>query len=104
MMTFHGNGAALSILAFSLLAAPMCMAQAAPDPQHVQSIDQKLNELTDALAQTQRLLDKSTAEIRELRGELDALRAQSGAAAPAAPSAPAKEELEAVHEQQDAMQ
>jgi hypothetical protein len=100
-MTFIGNGAVRSILTFSLLAAaPVCLAQTPPDQQHVQSIDQKLNDLADALAQTQRLLDKSTAEIKELRGELDTLRAQTAAVAPA----PQKEEVEALREQQDAMQ
>jgi hypothetical protein len=101
-MTFIGNGAALSILTFSLLAAPGCLAQAAQD-QPIEKFEQKLNDLTEQLSQTQRSLDKSAAEVKELRAELDALRAKAGAA-PAPHQEEPSGELEALREQQDAMQ
>ena len=95
-MTLIVKGVALSILSF--FSASACLAQSAPD-QHVEEIEHRLNDLTEALGQTQRMLDKSVAEVKQLQSQLDAMRAQAAAA-----SAPHKEEIEVLREQQDAMQ
>src|SRR3984885_3082528 len=83
-----------------------------PDQQQVVAIETRLNQLTETLSQTEKMLDKSRAEIQALRSQLDALRAQTGA--PASPSSAAppsqdegnghSKELNAIREQQDAMQ
>ena len=74
------------ILAFPLLLlasfTPVSFAQAADDAtaaeqQRVVAIETKLNELNDALSQTEKMLEKSRAEIQALHAQLDALRAQS---------------------------
>ncbi len=83
--------------------------QGSPDPQQVVAIETRLNQLTETLSQTEKMLDKSRAEIQALRSQLEALRAQTGAASPsgAAPSSQAEnssQELDAIREQQDAMQ
>jgi len=109
------------ILAFPLLLlssfAPASFAQAADDAtsaeqQRVAAIETKLNELNDALSQTEKLLEKSRAEIQALHAQLDALRSQSaGTSASVPPSdspqdanADHPQQLEAIREQQDAMQ
>ncbi len=108
------------ILAFSLLLlasfAPASFAAAADDAaaaeqQRVAAIETKLNELNDALSQTEKMLEKSRAEIQALHTQLDALRAQqTGASASVTPPDPQDanadhpQELEAMREQQDAMQ
>jgi uncharacterized coiled-coil protein SlyX len=107
-------------LAFPLLLLAsfthIIFAQAADDAtaaeqQRVVAIETKLNELNDALSQTEKMLEKSRAEIQALHGQLDALRAQSAGASASVPPPEAQnadtnhpQELEAMHEQQDAMQ
>src|ERR1700689_2079976 len=86
--------------------------QGSPDQQKVGAIETRLNQLTETLSQTEKMLDQSRAEIQALRSQLDALRAQTGA--PASPSSAAppsqdegnghSKELNAIREQQDAMQ
>jgi uncharacterized coiled-coil protein SlyX len=102
------------------------LAQAANDAttadQQRVAIETKLNELNDALSQTEKMLEKSRAEIQALHAQLDALRAQTAAtsAGVAAPysakddaskdnppqnaNADHPQDLEAIREQQDAMQ
>jgi uncharacterized coiled-coil protein SlyX len=108
------------ILAFQLVLlasfTPASFAQSvndatAADQQRVVAIETKLNELNDALSQTEKMLEKSRAEIQALHAQLDALRAQTAAAPPAVPIPDAQnasddhpQELEAIREQQDAMQ
>ena len=108
------------ILAFPLLLlasfTPVSFAQAADDAtaaeqQRVVAIETKLNELNDALSQTEKMLEKSRAEIQALHAQLDALRTQSaGTSTSVAPADTQKanadhpQELEALREQQDAMQ
>src|SRR5580698_2415647 len=86
--------------------------QGSPDQQKVVAIETRLNQLTETLSQTEKMLDQSRAEIQALRSQLDALRAHTGA--PASPSSAAppsqdegnghSQELNAIREQQDAMQ
>src|ERR1700689_4665907 len=85
--------------------------QGSPDQQQVVAIETRLNQLTETLSQTEKMLDKSRAEIQALRSQLDALRAQTGAASPSGAAPPSQDEgyshsqdLEAIREQQDAMQ
>ena len=84
--------------------------QGSPDPQKVVAIENRLNQLTETLSQTEKMLDQSRAEIQALRSQLDALRAQTGAASPSAVPASTSEgyghsqDLNAIREQQDAMQ
>jgi uncharacterized coiled-coil protein SlyX len=108
------------ILAFPLLLlasfTPVSFAQAADDAtaaeqQRVVAIETKLNELNDALSQTEKMLEKSRAEIQALHAQLDALRAQSaGTSASVLPpdtqnaNTDHPQEVEAMREQQDAMQ
>ncbi len=107
-------------MAFDLLLlasfAPVSLAQAADDAtaadqQRVVAIETKLNELNDALSQTEKMLEKSRAEIQALHAQLDALRAQTAATSSSVPASDAQnantdhpQELEALREQQDAMQ
>jgi hypothetical protein len=65
------------------------------------------------LSQTEKMLEKSRAEIQSLHSQLDTLRAQTGTALPEPAAAdpqdanagpPRREEMDAMHEQQDAMQ
>jgi uncharacterized coiled-coil protein SlyX len=83
------------------------------DPQRVAAIEAKLDELNDALSQTEKMLEKSRAEIQSLHSQLDTLRAQTAGQAPETTTAdpqdadagpPRREELDALREQQDAMQ
>src|SRR5271168_1303313 len=48
--------------------------------QRMADIEHRLDAVTDALAQAQQALQKSLLEIQTLRGQLDALRSQSGPA------------------------
>src|SRR6202035_429653 len=84
-----------SILAFDLLLlalfAPASLAQTAnnvtaADQERVVAIETKLNELHDALTQTEKMLEKSRAEIQALHAQLDALRAQTAAASSSVPA------------------
>src|SRR5277367_5056146 len=82
-----------------------------PDPQQVVAIETRLDQLTETLSQTEKMLDKSRAEIQALRSQLDALRAQTGAVSPSGAAPRPQEEgyghpqdLDAIREQQDAMQ
>src|SRR6266702_1860747 len=76
---------------FSILSCPNLLAQgssaisaanpaSAADPnsesRHIADIEDRLDNVTAALAQTQQMLEKSTAEIQRLHAEIDALRAQ----------------------------
>jgi hypothetical protein len=108
------------ILAFPLLllasVTPVTFAQAADgataaEQQRVAAIETKLSELNDALSQTEQMLEKSRVEIQALHAQLDALRAQSaGTSAVGTPldtqngNTDHPQELEALREQQDAMQ
>ena len=108
------------ILASSLFLAaslsPISFAQAADDTtaaeqQRVLAIETKLNELNDALGQTEKMLEKSRAEIQALHAQLDALRAQSAGTSASVPPPDTQNantvhspDLEAMREQQDAMQ
>jgi uncharacterized coiled-coil protein SlyX len=108
------------ILAFPLLFlasfTPVSFAQAADnataaEQQRVAAIEAKLNELNDALSQTEKMLDKSRAEIQALHAQLDALRAQSAGTSAGVPppdtqdaNADHPQQLEVLGEQQDAMQ
>jgi uncharacterized coiled-coil protein SlyX len=108
------------ILAFPLLLlasfTPVSFAQAADDAsaaeqQRVVAIETKLNELNDALSQTEKMLEKSRAEIQALHAQLDALRAQGAGTSASVPPPDTQnantdrpQELEAMREQQDAMQ
>src|SRR5580704_11744 len=108
------------ILAFDLVLlaffAPASLAQTAnngtaADQERVVAIETKLNELNDALTQTEQMLEKSRAEIQALHAQLDALRAQTAAASSSVPASEPQnantdhpQELEALHEQQEAMQ
>jgi uncharacterized coiled-coil protein SlyX len=83
------------------------------DQQRVAAIEAKLDELNEALSQTEKMLEKSRAEIQSLHSQLDTLRAQTAAAPPETTTAdpqdanagpPRREELDALREQQDAMQ
>jgi uncharacterized coiled-coil protein SlyX len=110
----------LVILGFPLLLlasfTPVSFAQAADDAtaaeqQRVVAIETKLNELNDALSQTEKMLEKSRAEIQALHAQLDALRAQSAGTSASVPTPDPRnantdhpQELEAMREQQDAMQ
>jgi uncharacterized coiled-coil protein SlyX len=82
------------ILAFPLLFlasfTPVSLAQAADgataaEQQRVAAIETKLNELNDALSQTEKMLEKSRAEIQALHAQLDALRSQNAAASATVP-------------------
>src|ERR1700753_2038218 len=82
------------ILAFPLLLlssfAPVSFAQAADgataaEQQRVAAIETKLNELNDSLSQTEKLLEKSRAEIQALHAQLDALRSQSAGTSASVP-------------------
>jgi uncharacterized coiled-coil protein SlyX len=83
------------------------------DQQRVAAIEAKLDELNEALSQTEKMLEKSRTEIQDLHLQLDTLRAKTAAPPPdtttsdaqdANAGPPRREELEAVREQQDAMQ
>ena len=108
------------ILGFPILLlasfTPVSFAQAADDAtaaeqQRVVAIETKLNELNDALSQTEKMLEKSRAEIQALHAQLDALRAQSAGTSASVPPSDTQnantdhpQELDALREQQDAMQ
>lgn len=108
------------ILAFPLLLlasfTPVSFAQgadgaSAAEQQRVVAIENKLNELNDALSQTEKMLEKSRAEIQALHAQLDALRAQGAGTSASVPPPDTQnantdhpQELEAMSEQQDAMQ
>ena len=77
------------------------------------AIEAKLDELNEALSQTEKMLEKSRAEIQSLHSQLDALRAQTAATSLSTAASdlqdanagpPRSQDLEAMREQQDAMQ
>jgi hypothetical protein len=77
------------------------------DSQRMAGIEQRLNEVTATLSQTQQALEQSLLEIQKLRGELDAmkLKTAAGAASPAVAGEVARnEDVKMLHEQQDALQ
>ena len=107
----------LGLLLFLASFAPASFAQAADDAssadqQRVAAIETKLNELNEALSQTEKMLEKSRAEIQSPASQLDALRAQTAAASASVRPARIRrmrtpihpQELDALREQQDAMQ
>ena len=55
---------------------PSSSVPVAGDTQHLADIEKRLNEVTDALTQTQQTLQQSLLEIQRLRTQLDALRAE----------------------------
>ena len=59
------------------------------DQQRVAAIEAKLDELNEALSQTEKMLEKSRAEIQSLHSQLDTLRAQTAAPPPEATAAEA---------------
>src|ERR1700679_919615 len=67
-----------------------------PDAQQMTAIENRLNDLSQALAQTQKLLEESRAEIQTLHSQLDALRTEKTASAAQALS----QDVEAIREQQ----
>jgi uncharacterized coiled-coil protein SlyX len=109
-----------AFLAFDLLLlalfTPGSFAQVAndstsADQQQMVAIEAKLNELNEALSQTEKMLEKSRAEIQALHSQLDALRTQTATAPASVPepdtqdvNATHTQDLEAMREQQDAMQ
>jgi uncharacterized coiled-coil protein SlyX len=111
-------GLILSVFSSTVFFTPRSIAQVAndttaADQQRMVAIETKLNELNDALSQTEKMLEKSRAEIQALHSQLDALRAQTGAtptgvtasdAQNASADHPQSENLDALREQQDAMQ
>lgn len=75
------------------------------DTQRLAQLERQLNDVTNTLAQTQQVLEKSLTEIQQLRLQLEALRAQTAAGQTAASTAASlRNDLEAVHEEQAAMQ
>jgi TolA-binding protein len=90
-----------SWVAFALILSsiPAVADQAAsPDAQQMATIETRLNDLSQALTQTQKMLEDSRAEIQALHSQLEALRTEREAAQPASQLS------ETVREQQDAMQ
>jgi hypothetical protein len=95
---------------------------ASSDAQRMADIEHRLNDVSGALSQTQQMLEQSLLEIQRLRGELEALRGQktvspanpeaAGAQnapavvdhAPVSSSGASKEDLKALHEEQDSLQ
>jgi F0F1-type ATP synthase membrane subunit b/b' len=83
--------------------------RSSPDQQQVVAIETRLDQLTETLSQTEKMLEKSRAEIQALRSQLEYLRAQTGVAsqsgaAPRAADEGHAQDLDAIREQQDAMQ
>jgi hypothetical protein len=85
----------------------------APDQQQMAAIETRLDELNEALSQTEKMLEKSRAEVQSLHSQLDVLRAQTAATSAGVAAAgtqdasagdPRSHDLEALREQQDAMQ
>ena len=70
------------------------------DAQKISTIETRLNDLSQALSQTQKMLEESRAEIQTLHSQLDALRGEKAESAAQA----LNQNLEALREQQDAMQ
>jgi hypothetical protein len=104
----------------TLTESPSVPPSSRTDAQRMAEIENRLNLVTDALEKTQETLQKSMLEIRNLRGQLDALQAKtpsiadhpirstvsSGEASstPAASNVASEDDLEVLHEQVDAMQ
>ncbi len=105
-----------AVLAFGLIVSSMPAVAddaSSADQQRVAAIEAKLDELNEALSQTEKMLEKSRAEIQSLHSQLDTLRAQTGTPSPdttvadpqnANAGPPTREELNALREQQDAIQ
>ncbi len=67
-------------LAFALIwpsTAALAQDASSTDQQQMVAIEAKLDELNQALSQTEKMLEKSRAEIQSLHSQLDALRAQT---------------------------
>lgn len=84
------------------------------DAVRLAEVEKRLNDVTNTLSQTQQVLEKSLSEIQQLRTQLEALRAQTASAnskqqtasgqVEADASAPGGNAIEAIHEEQTAMQ
>jgi TolA-binding protein len=85
----------LLVLALILSSTP-----AVADDAQMAAIETRLNNLSQALTQTQKMLEESRAEIQTLHSQLDALQAQKSASAAQA----LNQNVQAIREQQDAMQ
>lgn len=80
-----------------------------PDAARLAELERRLNDVTNNLAQTQQVLEKSLAEIQQLRGQLESLRTQTASAAQQAASTQMaavtrSRDLESIREEQAAMQ
>lgn len=80
-----------------------------PDTARLADLERRLNEVTNNLAQTQQVLEKSLAEIQQLRGQLESLRAQTASDAKQAAetqmaAVTRNNDLESIREEQAAMQ
>ena len=82
----------------------------ATDAEHFAAIEHRLNDVTEALSQTQKNLQESMKEVQALRAQLEELRAEkrepanATVAQPAGPGEPREADLEALREQQDVLQ
>lgn len=105
-----------AFLAFALiLSSTPAVAQdsGSNDQQRMVAIEAKLDELNEALSQTEKMLEKSRTEIQSLHSQLDELRAQTAATSLSTAASdlqdanagpPPSQDLAAIREQQDAMQ
>ena len=80
-----------------------------PDAARLAELERRLNDVTNNLAQTQQVLEKSLAEIQQLRGQLESLRTQTASAAQQAASTQLvavtrSNDIESIREEQAAMQ
>jgi regulator of replication initiation timing len=88
------------------------------DNERIANIEQRLNNVTAALTQTQQALEQSLLEVQRLRAELDTLQPRASsvpaipapaaspnpASEPAAASSSSSDDLKALHDQQDTLQ
>jgi len=124
------TGVMLSMLGWFALCGGSSFAQSAPataanandsstTEQHIAEVERRLNDLTSTISQTQQMLNQSLREMKELRAQLDAMRAQAGGSLPGGANAHAanvstsneavgnedgNEDLEGIREAQEAMQ
>jgi hypothetical protein len=106
----YGPGCAVLAIGVMLWCVPAVANDASsPDQQRMAALESKLDELSAALSQTEKMLEKSQTEIQSLHSQLDALRAQAAgtattAADPQSANPEPQQDLEAIREQQEAMQ
>ena len=81
---------------------------ASPQSRQITDIENRLNEVTAALAQTQKALQQSLIDIEHLRTELNAMRQTNAALPPPSPATASSSSVEAqiaaLHEQQEVLQ